>query len=81
MSQQYTIFAIRDKTTGHFAVYGSKCAWVSAGAAKNAFALHNYEYKMVPCKYPPSGLRQDCVHIKLEEQNQYELIELRSDLV
>jgi len=80
MSQQYTIFALRDKTTGNFAVYGSKCAWVSAGAAKNAFALHNKEYKEVPCKYSRSGFRADCVHIKLEEQNQHELIELRSDL-
>lgn len=35
-----SIFAIRNKETGTFCVWGSKCAWVSAGAAKNAYALH-----------------------------------------
>ncbi len=81
MRQLNKIFAIRDKTTRHFVTYGSKCAWVSSTAAKSAFSLHNYEYAQVPCKYSHTGFRQEAVHIKLEDQNQYELIELRSDSV
>jgi len=35
------IFAIRNKESGEFVSYNSKCAWAKGGNAKNAFALHH----------------------------------------
>lgn len=34
------LYAIRNKHTLKFLFFGSKCAWVSVGAAKNAYRLH-----------------------------------------
>ena len=34
------LYAIRNKHTLEFLFFGSKCAWVSVGAAKNAYRLH-----------------------------------------
>lgn len=36
------IFAIRSKLTGEFLSFGSKCAWLTEGYAKMAFAHHTY---------------------------------------
>lgn len=34
------IYAIVDKHDYHYVSFGSKCAWVSSGAAKNAYNYH-----------------------------------------
>ncbi len=35
-----SIFVIRNTATDKFEAFGSKCAWVTSGAAKNAYNLH-----------------------------------------
>lgn len=40
LSTTNKIFAIRDKNTQEFVSFGAKCAWMTTGAAKSAFALH-----------------------------------------
>jgi len=76
MKTQPKIYAIRDKLTGEYCVFGSKCAWVSTGAAKNAFQLHVGEYEDVPCKWSRGGYRRDFIHAKYDEQTQYEMVEI-----
>lgn len=40
-----TVFVIREKATGKLIKFGSKCGWMSSGAARLAFSLHMH------CKY------------------------------
>lgn len=57
------IFAIVDTENGNFIKFGTKCAWVSVGAAKSALMLHRSQL----------GLH------KLEsftEQSRYEVVDL-----
>lgn len=64
MKKSKSIFVIKDKE-GNFCTFGTKCAWVSKGAAKNAFRLHVREYS----KGYGTG-------IKIEDQEEYEVIEI-----
>lgn len=41
MNIDYTkVFVIRELSTGKLIKFGSKCAWATSYAAKNAFGLH-----------------------------------------
>ena len=40
----HSIYVIRDTTSGIIIKFGSKAAWTSKGAAKNAFNLHMTSY-------------------------------------
>lgn len=42
--QATKIFIIKEKLTGNFVKFGTKCGWVSVNAAKNAFNLHMRSY-------------------------------------
>lgn len=57
------IYAIRNKSSGEFVSYNSKCAWSKAGSAKNAFNLHG--------SWQRNGKR-----VRFDEQNALEIIEL-----
>jgi hypothetical protein len=35
-----SVFVIREIATGKLVKFGSKCGWISSGAAKSAFCLH-----------------------------------------
>ena len=35
-----SVFVIREIATGKLVKFGSKCGWISSGAAKSAFVLH-----------------------------------------
>ena len=39
-----SLYAIYDTQTGKFLKFGSKVAWTSTGAAKNAYGCHNPSY-------------------------------------
>lgn len=54
------IFAIREKSTGDFISFNSRCAWTKAGNAKNAWSGKTYLGKRV----------------KFDEQDEYEIVEL-----
>ena len=60
------IFAIRNKETGEFQAYNSRCAWTKAGNAKNAFAQRNKVWVN----------NVGFVTIKFDEQDTYELVNL-----
>lgn len=62
-----TIYCIVHSESGEFCAFGSKCAWVSAGAAKNAFSCHAINYK--------DGYR---IPARIEDQDEYEIIEVRN---
>lgn len=57
------IYAIRNKESGEFVSYNSKCAWSKAGNAKNAFTMHQ------PYSYSTSK-------VKFDDQGEFEIIEL-----
>ena len=40
-----SLYAIYDTKTGKFMKFGSKVAWASSSAAKNAYACHNQTWK------------------------------------
>lgn len=47
MSRQFehtSVFVIREKASGKLIKFGSKCGWMSSGAAKGAFALHMWHH-------------------------------------
>lgn len=56
------IFAIRNKDTGEFLCYNSKCAWTKVGNAKNAWANAN------------NGYGRDFV--RFDDQSDYEIVDL-----
>ena len=64
---QQHLFAVYDTQTGQFVKFGSKIAWVSTGAAKNAFNLHNGK-----CGYNGDGKG-------FNEQNRYIVVQVDSD--
>ena len=43
MKKVKSIWVIRDQN-GDFCTFGAKCAWITEGAAKNAFSCHVREY-------------------------------------
>lgn len=43
MNKKISIWVIKD-SEGKFCTFGSKCAWITEGAAKNAFHCHVKEY-------------------------------------
>lgn len=59
------IYAIRNKETGEFVSYNSKCAWSKIGNAKNAFNLHTGAMRYYN---PPKP--------KFDEQDVFEIVDL-----
>lgn len=62
-----TIYCIVHKESGEFCAFGTKIAWVTIGAAKNAFSCHVREYS----KGYGTG-------VKIEDQDEYEIIEINN---
>lgn len=56
------IFAIKNKATGEFLCYNSKCAWTKAGNAKNAWTNANNGYGRE--------------FVRFDAQDAYEIVEL-----
>lgn len=67
MNKLNSIWVILDKY-GNYCSFGSKVAWVSSGAAKNAFSCHVTEYT-------EEGYR---VGVKLEDNPDYKLVEIEA---
>lgn len=65
--QGNTIYCIVHVESGEFCSFGSKIAWISISAAKNAFQCHVKEYSK---GYGTS--------VKIEDQDEYEIIEVNN---
>lgn len=50
----------------NFCAFGTKVAWISLGAAKNAFSFHTHEYS--------KGYRTP---VKIEDCPEYKLVEIK----
>lgn len=66
MKKVNSIWVIID-SEDNFCAFGSKVAWVSSGAAKNAFSCHVREYSK---GYGTSIKIEDCPEYKLVEIQQ-----------
>lgn len=64
------LFVIRELSTGKLLKFGNKVAWVSSGAAKNAFNLHMYDWKTRSCR----GVLE-CAGV-FDNQNEYVIEEV-----
>lgn len=62
------IYGIRNKATGEFVSYNSKCAWSKIGNAKNAFNLHSDRVY--------DSFAEFYVRRKFDEQDEYEIVDL-----
>jgi len=74
MKTQPKIYVIRDKLTGEYCVFGSKCAWVNKGAAKNAFNLHMQEYYDGRLEFKRNYW--DNIEHLFDKQGDYEIVEI-----
>lgn len=63
-----TIYCIVHSESGEFCAFGSKVAWVTEGAAKSAFSCHAKDYENG--RYTKG--------IKIEDQDEYEIIEINN---
>jgi len=71
------LYFIKDKYENKFVAFGPKIAWATSAAAKNAFALHTVEYQT---RLTSKGLPYpQAVHLKLDDQIQYVLVEYTGD--
>lgn len=61
------IYAIRHRETGEYIKFGSKCAWATSGAAKNAWHLHGRIY---------DGFAEQHVRLKFDDQGKYEVVDI-----
>lgn len=66
MKTQKVLYAIRNKNTLEWVVFGSKVAWVSIGAAKNAFQLHMSHWSDT---------------VNFDEQEDYKLVQVLGNVV
>lgn len=65
---QDSLYAIYDTQTAKFLKFGTKIGWTTSGAAKNAYAYHNYRYNTMK-------------HPKFDEQSRYIVVSLDSNAV
>lgn len=66
MKTKESIWVILD-SNGNFCAFGSKIAWVTSGAAKNAFNCHISRWK--------DGYR---INVKIEDCPEYKLVEIKA---
>lgn len=67
MKKVNSIWVILDQQ-GNYCAFGSKVAWISSGAAKNAFSCHTFEY--IGNGYG--------INVKLEDCPEYKLVEIEA---